>query len=212
MTNCSVTSQSSAAAVADNTNITEILMELTPQVPQQIAPLPPTNIKVFPDSGASLCLAGTKHLLPLGLHPNDLTKCCKLVTTVGGHKLQCFGSVYVIFRINKRYTRQKLYFCRNINRIYLSRTGCNELNILPLSFPYPMDSLTHNGTTDYKSTTNSRNNHIDKYTTHTNKSNTIFATGTQKAINNADAESIREPPPPQPSSIPSHLQKKMLTS
>ena len=49
--------------------------------------LPPISIKIFPDSGASICLAGIDYLSQLHLLHSDLTPCQKKVTAIGGSTL-----------------------------------------------------------------------------------------------------------------------------
>ena len=99
----------------------------------------PVRISIFPDSGASICLAGTSHLNTLGLKETDLSPCHKKVMAVGGSVLTCKGRIEVEFRIGDRSTHQTLYICDRIDRVYFSREGCTEVGILHPSFPYPMD-------------------------------------------------------------------------
>ena len=47
------------------------------------------------------------------------------------------------FEIAGNITEQLLCICQNVDRIYFSRTGCQDLNILPPSFPYPMNMGSH---------------------------------------------------------------------
>ena len=100
----------------------------------------PKSTTIFPDSGASICIAGPQHLTNLGLSPHNLTLCAKKVMAVGGSILTCLGWIKAKISVGKHTTQQTLYICNNIDRIYLSRRGCTELNILPPTFPYPMDS------------------------------------------------------------------------
>ena len=44
------------------------------------------------------------------------------------------------FTIDNHTTTQTLYICEKVDRIYASRKGCTELNILPETFPYPMST------------------------------------------------------------------------
>ena len=97
-----------------------------------------TETLIFPDSGAGICLAGPKHAKDLGLKPSDLTPSTKRVVAVGGTTMTCKGSIKVNFKIDNNSTDQTLFICDKVDRIYLSRDGCHQLNILPPSFPYPM--------------------------------------------------------------------------
>ena len=95
-------------------------------------------IKVFPDNGASICLAGTQHIKNLNLSPADLIPCNKQVTAVGGSKITSIGWLPMTFEIGSHSTKQPLYICEKVDRIYLGRRSCSELTILPPSFQYPM--------------------------------------------------------------------------
>jgi len=113
-------------------------------VPAEITPMINGNhlatrtAQIFPDSGADICLAGTKHLENLGIQAEQLTPCCKKVTAVGGSALICKGWIQVEFNIGGNTTRQPLYICDRVDRIYFGRQGCTEVNILPKTFPLPM--------------------------------------------------------------------------
>jgi hypothetical protein len=97
-----------------------------------------STIQVFPDSGAHICLAGTAHLEKLGVREEHLTPCRKRITAVGGSTLTCKGWLQVEFKIGDNTTRQPLYICDKVDRIYFGRQGCTEVNILPETFPFPM--------------------------------------------------------------------------
>jgi len=58
---------------------------------------------------------------------------------VGGSTLTSSGWLPMMLKFNKHSTVQPLYFCKNVDRIYLSRKGCTELKILPQTFPFLMD-------------------------------------------------------------------------
>ena len=77
---------------------------------------------VFPDSGASICLGGTRHLGPLGLKEKDLIPSSKIVKAVGGFKLQCKGWIPAEFNVGGFLTKQPLYICDKVNRIILVKT------------------------------------------------------------------------------------------
>ena len=56
-----------------------------------------TMLKVFPDSGATICLGGPKHLINMGLTKNNLIQSRKVVRTVEGFTLMCQGWLPVEF-------------------------------------------------------------------------------------------------------------------
>lgn len=125
------------SASADNNDIQYIPAEMTPYVNSQA--LPTRTIQIFPDSGAGICLGGTRHLAELGIDAGQLIPCRKQVTAVGGSTLTCRGWLPVNFKIGGSTTRQPLYICDRIDRIYFGRKGCSEVNILPETFPFPME-------------------------------------------------------------------------
>ena len=125
---------------ATKATIHEIPAQMTPMLPRATKPAKTTSMMIFPDSGAGICLAGPQHISRLGIPLECLIRCNKKVTAVGGSVLSCMGWLPVEFRIGNNTTRQPLYVCQKIDRIYLSRQGCTEANILPTSFPYPMDT------------------------------------------------------------------------
>ena len=97
------------------------------------------NMKIFPDSGAAICLTGTNHLPKLSINMDQLIPCNKVFTALGGSKLKCNGWLPIKFQIGAQLTTQPLYICDKVGRIYFSRQGCRETNIIPPSFPYPME-------------------------------------------------------------------------
>ena len=99
-------------------------------------------MKIFPDSGAAICLAGTKHLPKLNINMDQLIPCTKVVSAVGGSKLKCNGWLPIKFQIGTQVTTQPLYICDKVDRIYFSCQGCLETNIILPSFLYPMEKPT----------------------------------------------------------------------
>ena len=116
---------------------------------------------IFPDSGASICLAGPQHLKKLGLATNHLIPCRKQVTAVGGYKLICHGWLSVQFQIGNTTTNQPLYICDKVDRLYFSRCGCTDVNILPATFPYPMVNDTASALTAITSNINHQQKESD---------------------------------------------------
>ena len=99
-----------------------------------------TPLQIFPDSGATICLGGPKHLHLMGLKENNLIPSKKVVRTVGGFTLVCQGWLPVRFIVGKRSTKQALYVCKGIERLYFSRAACIGVGILPQCFPTPMEN------------------------------------------------------------------------
>ena len=120
------------------TAMEEIPASLTPDMKDATT----VSLPIYPDSGANICLAGPKQLAQLGLTQHQLRPCTKRVTAVGGSILTCTGWLPVKFEIEKQATVQPLFFCTKVDRLYFSKQGCIELNILPLQFPQPMPTPT----------------------------------------------------------------------
>ena len=93
---------------------------------------------IFPDSGASICLGGAKHVKSLELDIRSLIPCHKMVKAVGGSVLACRGWIPVQFTVRGNTMQQPMYVCDQVDRLYFSSIGCVETNILPECFPYPM--------------------------------------------------------------------------
>ena len=56
-----------------------------------------TRLDIFPDSGASICLGGLKHLSKMGLSVNNLIPSDKTVRAVGNFTMSCIGWIPVRF-------------------------------------------------------------------------------------------------------------------
>ena len=129
---------------ADGNQLTEINALVTPfspkPDPRRATNIPgshSTTLKVFPDSGATICLGGPKHLINMGLTMNNLVPSKKIIRTVGGFTLMCQGWLPVEFVIRGRMTKQALYICKGIQRLYFSRAACIDVGILHRNFPNP---------------------------------------------------------------------------
>ena len=108
------------------------------EIPAQICSTKsPVLINIFPNSGASICLAGSHHLQELNLKQEDLICCHRKVKAVGGSKLICHGRLPMNFTIDKHATTQKVYFCDKADCFYFSKKGCLDKHKLPSQFPYP---------------------------------------------------------------------------
>ena len=84
--------------------------------------LKPITIQIFLDSGVSI--------IP----------CQKEVKEVSGSKLICRGWLPIYFTIGTHTTNQQVYFCNKVDQFYFSKKRCQETNIFPPQFPYPMDT------------------------------------------------------------------------
>ena len=90
--------------------------------PRQIWDIPaahPTRLKIYPDSGATICLGGLTHLQHMGLSERNLVPSKKKVCTVGGFSLVCQSWLPVMFEIGNRTTKQALYiYKKNTSNIF----------------------------------------------------------------------------------------------
>ena len=94
-----------------------------------------TTLKVFPDSGATICLGAPKHLLNMGFTKDNLVPSRKIIQTVGGFTLMCQGWLSVEFVVTGKTTKQALYICKEIQRHNFSKAACIDVGILHENFP-----------------------------------------------------------------------------
>ena len=73
--------------------MTEIPAELTFLSSNNNTLFHPKSVLIFPDSGASICIAGTKHLPEFGIDKPNLLQCNTTITAVGGSTLTCHGFI-----------------------------------------------------------------------------------------------------------------------
>ena len=135
------------AHVAFNAELNQFTIasnQLTDEIPAHLTPIRNVYGKhsklmyIFPDSGATICIAGTKHMNDLNISVDELKACTKRIVAVGGTPLKCKGWLPVKFEVDNITTEQPLYICEQVDRIYFSKQGCIDTNIIPASFPYPM--------------------------------------------------------------------------
>ena len=108
--------------------------------PRQARDIPssrPTKLRIYPDSGATICLGGTNPLRHMGISEKNLVHSSKKVRTVGGFSLTWLP---VAFKVGEKTTKQALYICRNVQILYFSKDACIDVGILPPCFPRPMIS------------------------------------------------------------------------
>ena len=106
--------------------------------PRQARDIPsscPTKLRIYLDSGATICLSRTKHLRHMGISEKNLVPSSKKVHTVGGFSLTCQGWLPVTFKVGEKTTKQALYICRNVQVLYFSKDAC-----INVCFPRPMIS------------------------------------------------------------------------
>ena len=74
----------------------------------------------------------------MGVQPSQLHTCNKAVKAVGGSTLICKGWLPVRFEIEEHFTKQPVYICEKVDRLYFSKQGCVQVNILSRDYPRPM--------------------------------------------------------------------------
>ena len=107
-----------------------------------------------------MCLAGPKHLDQLGINHNNLIPCSKQVTAIGSSKLQCSRWLTITFQLNGHQTNQPLFICDKTDQSYFCKKGCVDLNILPSTFPYPMNTKTQQKPAAYAISDQSNNHSV----------------------------------------------------
>ena len=83
-----------------------------------------TTLQIFPDSGASICLGGPNLLKKLHVNNDNLIRCNKNITAVGGTKLKCKGWVPLKFVTGCHKTIQPVHICNKVDKLYFSKKGC----------------------------------------------------------------------------------------
>ena len=81
---------------------------------------------VLPDTGATICVAGSHVLKTLGVKPSQLRPTERSIRTASGNALKCKGWIPVKISINGRSTQQDLFICERIQKFFLSKTGCTK--------------------------------------------------------------------------------------
>ena len=92
-------------------------------------------MNIFPNSGASICLAGPQHIAKFNLDAHDLIPCYKKVKAVGGSKL-----TWDDWDWEEPPSKQPVYICDKVDRFYFGKKGCVDVNILSQVFPFPINS------------------------------------------------------------------------
>ena len=100
-----------------------------------------TRMMIFPNSGATICLRGLKHLVNMGLTMNNFIPLRKVIQAVGGFTLVCQGWLPMKFTVQGKTTKQALYMCKKILWLYFSKAACIDIWILPEDFPKPAATI-----------------------------------------------------------------------
>ena len=100
--------------VASTANIKEIPASLTPIINNQ-KQQQSTQMLIYPDSSAQICLAGPKHLSKLHISNADLIPTNKQIVAVGRFKLDCKGWLLTEFQIQDKNTTQPLFICNKVD-------------------------------------------------------------------------------------------------
>ena len=77
----------------------------------------------------------------MGLKDKNLIASKKVVRAVGGSTITCKGWLPVQFTVGERSTKQALYICDNIEKLYFSKTACIDVGILPPLLPHTCDNV-----------------------------------------------------------------------
>ena len=101
----------------------------------------PVEQQVFPDSGASLCLASFKHISPMNLSLSDLIPYSQRVTAIGGSTIHYTHWLPIKFTINGNSSKEPIFVCDGVNHIYLGCQAYMDLRILHQCYPYPMFTI-----------------------------------------------------------------------
>ena len=96
------------------------------------------QLKVYPDTGASICVAGLQVLRKLGLKLAQLKQTSRNIRTATGSKIHCVGYTRAKLTLEDYTTFEDIYICRNVQRIYLSKKGCIALGLIAKDFPKPI--------------------------------------------------------------------------
>ena len=116
-------------------SIEEIPAILSPSLPRH-QHINPVKMNIFPDSGASICLAGPQHMAKFNLDAHDLIPCYKQVKAVGGSKLTCHGWLPITFRIGKNTKKQPVYIRDKVYQFYFGKKDVLMSTYFPKCSPF----------------------------------------------------------------------------
>ena len=96
------------------------------------------QMMIFPDTGASLNIAGPEHQKRMRILDAQLSPCSKQVKVAGGTAMVCYGWCNTLFNIEGNEVSLPLYFCKSIKRLYFGKAGCIATKLISPNFPKPM--------------------------------------------------------------------------
>lgn len=123
--------QPKSISAINNDTVTKIPAQLMFPSANTQSTFTPKSVLIFPDSGASIFIAGTQHLPEFDIDDCNLLQCNKTISPIGGSKLTCWGWTHTKFTVDSNTTLQPCYICDKVYKIYLSQKGCTDTNILP---------------------------------------------------------------------------------
>ena len=100
-----------------------------------------SSIDVVPDTGSNICLMGPLQLNQLGIKRSSMHKCQNQIGVAGGTTIVTTGWVKVKLLLQERYSETTVYFAKRAKHFFLSRKCCQDLQIIPMSFPYPAGNI-----------------------------------------------------------------------
>ena len=132
-----------ATTVTDNVEEIDAVVipfspEPDPRLPDNIPCVSESLVRIFPDSGATICLGGLSHLNDMGFSTDNLIPSQKVARTVGNFTLVGRGWLPVKFIVEGKETKQAPYICDKFDRIYFSKGACVDVGILSPVFSHPM--------------------------------------------------------------------------
>ena len=95
------------------------------------------QIRVLPDTGANLCLLGPKQLAILGINEAGIYNSNKVLKVAGGSSMETTKHFTATLQLEGKKTDVVIYFCKQVQRFFLSRQACIDLGIVPETFPHP---------------------------------------------------------------------------
>ena len=104
--------------------------------------LHPVEVSVVTDTGCQSTAVPTDFAYSVGFKKKDFILVKMNMKGVEGSSLGIVGAIVLEFSCQDNHsiqvsTRQLCYVSEKINRVYLSRQGCNDLGVLDNDFPTP---------------------------------------------------------------------------
>lgn len=145
------------ASITDNSVVSskgELLTEISLKLDRH-KNIAPVEEYTFPDSGSNIIVGGPQHLRKFDLDIADLLPPGKFksFTTSSGERVEILGWLPAKFKIGNNTTSQPFYISHNVDRIYMSKFALIDLNILPSTYPLPMNHSATVAAIDTETTT-----------------------------------------------------------